>query len=93
MERAEIYGGNKTVIVECPERVRVYNPKNEVCISTTPLAMGWADVKENLGFRKQVQSFLECVKTRNQPPTCAAEALKTHILMDKILRQASLPGL
>lgn len=93
MERAEIYGGNKTVIVECPERVRVYNPQNEVCISTTPLAMGWADVKENLGFRKQVQSFLECVKTRNQPPTCAAEALKTHILMDKILRQASLPGL
>lgn len=93
MERAEIYGGNKTVIVECPERVRVYNPQNEVSIATTPLAMGWADVKENLGFRNEVETFLECVKTRNQPSTRATEALKTHILMDKILRQASLPGL
>ena len=93
MEKAEMYGGGKTVIVEAPERVRVFDSKEEVSVATTPLAMGWADVKENMGFRAQMASFFESVQTRKQPLTSASEALKTHVLMDRILRAASLPGL
>lgn len=93
MERAEMCGGGKTVIVESPERVRVLDSKREVSVATTPLAMGWADVKENLGFRAQVAAFFESVRTRKQPLTSASESLKTHVLMDRVLRAASLPGL
>lgn len=93
MERGELYGGNRTVIVECPEKFKVVDQQKETTVSFTPLAMGWTDVKDNLGFREEIQSFFKSMVTRQPTPTDGSESLKTHILTDKILRQAGLPGL
>ncbi len=93
MERGELFGGNRTVIVECPETFKIVDQDKETAVYFTPLAMGWTDVKDNLGFREEIKSFLESVKTRKPTPTDGPDALKTHLLTDKILRQAGLPGL
>jgi len=93
MERGELFGGNQTVVVDCPETFRLIDAEKETAISFTPLAMGWTDVKDNLGFRTEIEAFFESMKTRQPTPTDGSDALQTHILIDKILRKAGLPGL
>jgi len=59
----------------------------------TPLALGWARVEDKMGFSPEVQHFIHCVQTREQPITNAADAYKTHELMNRILLAAGLPGM
>ena len=75
-----------------PEKWLVDNEK-ETSISMTPLAMGWARVEDKLGFKQSVEHFLDCVLTRKQPLTNGVDALKTHQLMNLILKKAGLPDL
>jgi virulence factor len=92
-ERMELYGHNQSVIVESPDSVRVVDNEKETSISMTPLAMGWARVEDKLGFKQSVEHFLDCVLTRKQPLTNGVDALKTHQLMNLILKKAGLPDL
>ena len=55
--------------------------------------MGWATVTDKLGFSYAIHHFIDCVKNDKDPLTNAAEAFKTHELMDRILRKAGLPAL
>lgn len=93
LERVEMYGGNKTVICETPHTYKVIYSDKEVGQSMTPLAKGWAEVIDILGFRPCIKHFIHCVQTREKPLTCAEDAFKTHKLMDEILRTAGLPDL
>ncbi|MBN2396690.1 MAG: Gfo/Idh/MocA family oxidoreductase [Candidatus Atribacteria bacterium] len=92
-ERIEMYGGNKTVIMECPVSYRVIYPDHEEGQNMTPLYKGWANVIDTLGFKPCIEHFIHCVETREKPLTCAEDAFKTHELMDRILRVAGLPDL
>ena len=38
-------------------------------------------------------NFIDCLKEDKVPLTNAEEAFKTHVLLDKILRTAGLPGM
>lgn len=92
-ERIEMYGGNKTVIMECPDRYRVIFPDHEEGQTMTPLNKGWANLIDTIGFRPCIRHFIDSVKTRSKPETNAEDAFKTHELMDRILRASGLPDM
>lgn len=59
----------------------------------TPLAMSWAKSEDKLGFSYAIRHILDCVKEDKTPLTNAADAYKTHELLDRILRAAGLPAM
>ena len=92
-EKIELYGNGMTVIADAPDLVKIIDNEKESVIKMTPLAMGWARVEDKMGFQQEVEHFIDCVRNRKEPITSGRDALKTHILMDQILRKAGLPAL
>lgn len=92
-ERIELFGGNKSVIMESPDRLTVVLPDHEEVYNSTPLNKGWANYVDNIGFRGCDQHFIDCVRSREKPLTSAEDAFKTHELMNRILQAAGLPDL
>lgn len=90
-ERMEFHGGNRSIMVDSPDSLTIIDSKQEHTMRMTPLRMGWATVQEKMGFEQEIIHFLRCVETREEPRTSARDALKTHQLLDRILRQAGLP--
>jgi virulence factor len=91
MERVELYGDGKTVIVNCPDAMTVVDHEQEHTMKMTPLRMGWATLQEKMGFRQEVVDFLDCLTTRKEPRSLGRDVLHTHILLNDILRRAGLP--
>jgi virulence factor len=93
-ERVELVGRGLTVLVDAPDTVRIAAGSDECARRMAPLApMGAAEVHHTWGFQAEVAEFLRCVRTREVPRTAGADALKTHELLDRILRAAGLPPL
>lgn len=92
-ESIEIHGGNRSVLIKMPDTVTVTDAKEHHTMDMTPLAMGWARSEDKLGFSYAIRHFLDCVKEDKTPLTNAADAFKTHELLDRILRSAGLPGM
>jgi virulence factor len=93
MERVELYGGGKTVIAHCPDEISVIDEQFEHIRKMTPLKMGWATLQEKMGFQQQVNAFIEAITTGKEPRTHGKDSLKTHILLDQILKKVGLPGM
>jgi virulence factor len=91
VERLEAFGRGRSAIVEAPDRVSVGRDGAAEVTDMTPVHMGWAQVVDKMGFRQEVEHFLECVRTRQEPRTSAAEALRTQALMDRLLQAMGLP--
>jgi len=92
-ESIEIHGGNRSVLIKMPDSVTVTDTNEHHTTEMTPLAMGWARSEDKLGFSYAIRHFLDCVKEDTTPLTNAADAFKTHELLDRILRSAGLPGM
>ncbi len=92
-EHVEMYGGGLTAISDNLDSCKVIYPDREEGYSFTPLNQGWCTVVNRLGFEGCVRHFIHCVRTREKPLTDAADAFRTHELMDRILRAAGLPDL
>lgn len=93
VETMEIHGNNHSVYVNSPDSIKVVDGEQAHVTTLTPLAMGWAKVEDKLGFSEQDNHFFECLKTGATPLTSAADAYKTHELMNRILTAAGLPNL
>jgi virulence factor len=93
MERVELYGNGKTVVVECPDAITVTDNHQEHTRRMTPLRSGWASVPEKMGFQQELRDFVAAVRTGSTPRNLAADSLGTHVLLDRILRTAGLPGM
>ncbi len=93
VETMEIHGHNRSVYVNAPDSIKVVDEKEAHVTTLTPLAMGWAKVEDKLGFADQDAHFFECLKTGAVPLTSAADAFRTHELMNRILTAAGLPNL
>jgi virulence factor len=93
MECVELYGGGKTVIAHCPDDIMVIDEQYEHIRKMTPMKMGWATLQEKMGFQQQVCAFIEAITTGKEPRTHGKDSLKTHILLDEILKKAGLPGM
>ena len=85
--------GNKTVVMECPDRLTVIKPDHEEVYNSTPLHRGWPNYLECIGIQGCDRHFIDCVRTRQKPLTSAEDAFKTHELMNRILVAAGLPDL
>jgi len=92
-ESIEIHGGNHSVFIKMPDSITVTDAKEQHVTEMTPLAMGWARSEDKLGFSYAIRHFLDCVKDGNTPMTNAADAFKTHELLDRILKSAGLPSM
>jgi len=92
-ESIEMHGGNRSVLIKMPDSVTITDGEEQRTIEMTPLAMGWAKSEDKLGFSFAIRHFLDCVRENKTPLTNAADAYKTHELLDKILRSAGLPGM
>lgn len=92
-ESVEIHGGNRTVVINMPNSVTVVDAQEKHVTEMTPLAMGWAKSEDNMGFSHAIRHFIDCVKLDKKPMTDAQDAFKTHVLLDRILRSAGLPGM
>lgn len=92
-ETIEIHGGSRSVLIRMPDSVAVTDAEATHITEMTPLASGWAQSPDKLGFTNAIRHFLDCVKEDKTPMTNAADAFKTHELLDRILRSAGLPGM
>ena len=93
MERVEMFGGNKTVIVESPDKLTIDRSGYTEVYNQTPLHVGWSNYLDQIGFRPCDRHFVDCCKTRQKPLTSAEDSLKTMQLMNKILQAAGLPDI
>lgn len=91
VERLEVFGHGRSAIVEAPDRVSLGRESTAEVSEMTALHMGWAHVADKMGFRQEVEHFFECVRTRQEPRTSAAEAVRTQALMDRLLKALGLP--
>lgn len=92
-ERVELLGGSRTVVMEPPGRLTVTLPDREEVYNAVTLQKGWLSYVEGLGYAGCDRHFIDCVKNRTTPVCSAEDALKTHILMDQVLKAAGLPDL
>ena len=92
-ESIEIHGGNRSVLIKMPDSVTVTDANESHTTEMTPLAMGWAQSYDKLGFSYAIRHFIDCVKEDKVPLTNAADAFKTHELLDRILRSTGLPSM
>lgn len=93
METFEIHGQNKSVLVDCPDSITVVKDGISHTTNMTPLAMGWSQVQDIMGFRGEVEHFFECLGKGTQFLTNARDSYNTHELMHRILKAAGLPDL
>lgn len=88
VERVELHGGGLTVIVDQVERLTVIENGIE---RAEPLFGSWTATLEKRGIGPELEHFLACLRTGEQPETSAAEALATQRLAEAILLEA-VPG-
>lgn len=93
MERLELHGGGKSVFVNAPDEVRIVENGLTQTHNATVLAGGFSRLEDRFGFRGAVERFLTCMQEGAEPPTNAADALKTQQLLHEVLTKAGLPGL
>lgn len=91
MERIELYGGGKTVVVHCPDDISIVDQEQEHTRKMTPLRSGWATLEEKMGFQQEVKAFVDSITMGTQPRTLASDSIKTHLLLNRILQEAGLP--
>ena len=92
-ETIELHGNNRSAFIKMPDSVTVTDAEEQHKTAMTPLAMGWAKSEDKLGFTNAIRHFLDCVRDGKTPLTDAADAYKTHELLDRILRAAGLPAM
>lgn len=92
-ETIELHGSNRSAFIKMPDSVTVTDADEQHKTAMTPLAMGWARSEDKLGFTNAIRHFLDCVRDNKTPMTNAADAYKTHELLDRILRSAGLPAM
>lgn len=93
MERVELYGDGKTVIVNCPDSITVIDKERESSIHLTPLNFGWARLIDKMGFKQELEAFIKSLTENEKPRNLASDSIKTHILLNEVLKVAGLPPL
>jgi virulence factor len=91
VERLEVFGHGRSAVVDAPDRVSLGQDGQARVTEMTPIHMGWAHVADKLGFRQELEHFVECVRTRAEPRTSGADAVRTQALMDRLLHAMGLP--
>jgi virulence factor len=91
VERLEAFGHGASAVVDAPDRVAIGRDHRAEVTEMTSLHSGWAHVADKMGFRPELAHFVECVRTRREPRTSGADAMRTQALMDRLLEAVGLP--
>jgi virulence factor len=91
VERLEAFGHGASAVVDAPDRVAVGRDNRALVTEMTSVHMGWAHVADKMGFRPELAHFVDCVRTRREPRTSGADAMRTQALMDRLLEAIGLP--
>ena len=83
-ETYSLHGGGLSMHIEAFLRLKLSSPKEETLQEET-YASSWRTSLEGRGFNGQINHFLECVKTRNQPLTSAWDSVKTQQLVEQMV--------
>ncbi len=83
-ETYTLYGGGQSMVVEAFTRLRMINLKEDLVREET-YASSWLTTLEGRGFNPQIQHFIDCVNRRSEPLTSAWDALKTQLLLEKMI--------
>lgn len=86
-ERVSLHGNNLTVEVDAFRQLKIKNGESEQLFGNDRPGRWLSELKER-GFYGLVENFLECVKTRQAPLTSGQGALKTHQLIDELVKVA-----
>ena len=92
-ETIEMHGGNRTILIHMPESITIVDNEQRHTTQMTPLAMGWAKSEDKLGFSYAIDHFFDCIRNNRTPVTSPEDALKTHLLLNRILEDAGLPAM
>jgi virulence factor len=84
-ERVTLHGDNFTVEVDAFRQLKIKKPDSEEIFGNERPGKWISELKER-GFYGMVEHFLDCLKTRQQPLTSGRDALKTHELIDALVR-------
>lgn len=90
-EKLDAYGDGTSVNVTAPDRISIGRPAGTTVREMSPEAFGWATATQTFGFAGAVHHFLDRVRDRAEPLTSGADAVKTQLLLDRILAVAGLP--
>lgn len=90
-ENAAIHGGGVSVKVDAFERLYL-NGTGTTQIFGKDRQGKWISDLHERGFYGEIEHFFQCVNSRKEPQTNGNEALKTHLLLEKmvILEMGSL---
>ena len=83
-ETYTLHGSGQSMVVEAFTRLRMITPQEEF-VRDEPYASSWLTTLEARGFNQQIYHFINCVIRRDEPKTSAWEALKTQLLLEKML--------
>jgi virulence factor len=91
-EHYELHGGGLTAIIDWPTELRLLKEDKTEVFDFRPPDWAWAaDPLERGGFRQEVEDFIRCIKTRDQPLTHAADVIVSHRLIWDLYRECGLP--
>jgi virulence factor len=90
-EKLDAYGSGASANVTAPDRISISRPDGTTVREMSSEAFGWATATQTFGFAGAVHHFLDRVRDRAEPLTSGADAVKTQLLLDRILAVAGLP--
>lgn len=84
-ENYTLYGGCQTMEIEAFSQIQFDCGKDQKRWQET-YASSWQTTLAGRGFVAQIEHFLSCIETRNEPFTSAWDSVKTQILTEEIIR-------
>jgi len=88
-ESVTLHGENFTVEVAAFEKLTIKNHDHEQVFGTDRPSKWIPDMRER-GFYGEIEHFLDCVLSRQQPLTNAFEAVQTHQLLEEFVKVAGI---
>lgn len=88
-ESVTLHGENFTVEVAAFDKLTIKNQDYEQVFGTNRPGKWIPDMKER-GFYGEIEHFLDCVVSRQQPLTNAFEAVQTHQLLEEFVKVAGI---
>lgn len=84
--RVAIHGPSITAEADLEGQGRVYSDDDLVGVEIDARRAAESDDRNvYCGFQAKITEFLQCLRSRSQPSSCFADALKTHVIAEKIL--------
>lgn len=91
MERFEVYGGNRTALVDAPVRATIFQEGRQEIYE--PAATFYYPWQRLFGYQQEDEYFIECVKTGKEPSPSGKDELRVMKIINKIYKRVGVEPL